>query len=459
MIGYINRNEPNLEVQSIQNSMVPSSQSYQKVNVAPLQLVHSSLPQTQTQIVVQPQSTIPPYPASPINRVQITYPANMGPTALANNLLSMPASHHIYASQGPIIAGSMIQQSPSQLQSAPQNIFKGSYIYNNNIPMNSSSTHSTSSATIYEPNSNQNSNKLSRVLPPINSNGSPAVYTSRTNTNSDVSSVNSGSSTFNVKSISTSTPNDNIQVVPKYSITSQGSVGSCLDGASIAGTPVSSTPLFSTNQSYTTSRASSNQMSAQTSITSIPQESIQPPIIPTIKNVYEASCVPATIVIANQNELDLQNQRRHSVSLAGITNTPDTAPKAVSQYAVPQSVSHGDLRTLVHPDTNNHSRSSSNSPPIIDSIIAGERINERGQLVGKSGKLLRNTKRAAQNRCAQKAFRIRREKYIRDLEEKAKRFDQILQENEMLKKTVRFLKEEKGQLVETHPVEQEVESC
>ncbi|AMD22535.1 HHL235Cp [Eremothecium sinecaudum] len=58
----------------------------------------------------------------------------------------------------------------------------------------------------------------------------------------------------------------------------------------------------------------------------------------------------------------------------------------------------------------------------------GEHINSHGQLIGRSGKPLRNTKRAAQNRNAQKAFRQRREKYIKDLETKAKHYDELTQE-------------------------------
>ncbi|BFZ61345.1 hypothetical protein YB2330_002410 [Saitoella coloradoensis] len=50
-----------------------------------------------------------------------------------------------------------------------------------------------------------------------------------------------------------------------------------------------------------------------------------------------------------------------------------------------------------------------------------------------------NTKRAAQNRAAQKAFRVRREKYVRDLESKASEF-------EALKERVRELEEENRRL-------------
>ncbi|CAI4058671.1 hypothetical protein SKDZ_04G4630 [Saccharomyces kudriavzevii ZP591] len=55
------------------------------------------------------------------------------------------------------------------------------------------------------------------------------------------------------------------------------------------------------------------------------------------------------------------------------------------------------------------------------------------QQVGGSGKALRNTRRAAQNRTAQKAFRQRKEKYIKNLEQKSKIFDDLLAENNYFK--------------------------
>ncbi|CAI2020423.1 hypothetical protein SEUBUCD646_0H00850 [Saccharomyces eubayanus] len=70
----------------------------------------------------------------------------------------------------------------------------------------------------------------------------------------------------------------------------------------------------------------------------------------------------------------------------------------------------------------------------------GEKYNLDGQLIGKTGKPLRNTKRAAQNRSAQKAFRHRREKYIKNLEEKSKIFDGLVKENDELKKIIDLLK-------------------
>ncbi|SCU81864.1 LANO_0B04412g1_1 [Lachancea nothofagi CBS 11611] len=81
----------------------------------------------------------------------------------------------------------------------------------------------------------------------------------------------------------------------------------------------------------------------------------------------------------------------------------------------------------------------------------GEHVDTVGQLIGKSGKPLRNTKRAAQNRSAQKAFRQRRERYIKDLETKAKEFDRLdaqvaalSQENDSLKRYVLDLEQRLG---------------
>lgn len=77
-------------------------------------------------------------------------------------------------------------------------------------------------------------------------------------------------------------------------------------------------------------------------------------------------------------------------------------------------------------------------------INKGERYNEFGQLVGKSGKLLRDTKRASQNRSAQKAFRVRREKYIKGLEVKSQMYDKLVEENLRLQIVIEDLKRGKG---------------
>lgn len=48
-------------------------------------------------------------------------------------------------------------------------------------------------------------------------------------------------------------------------------------------------------------------------------------------------------------------------------------------------------------------------------------------------KSVKDSKRAEQNRTAQKAFRIRKEKYVKNLEEKSKMFDQLFLENRYLR--------------------------
>jgi len=59
--------------------------------------------------------------------------------------------------------------------------------------------------------------------------------------------------------------------------------------------------------------------------------------------------------------------------------------------------------------------------------------------LSRNGRPLTNTKRAAQNRSAQRAFRQRKEVYIKDLEEKVKEVD-------ALKNTIETLKQENMQL-------------
>lgn len=83
--------------------------------------------------------------------------------------------------------------------------------------------------------------------------------------------------------------------------------------------------------------------------------------------------------------------------------------------------------------------------PTITMINDGERLNTEGELIGKSRKALRNTKRAAQNRNAQRAFRQRREKYIKDLEFKARDYNRIAAELETYKAENRMLKFQLGQ--------------
>lgn len=69
---------------------------------------------------------------------------------------------------------------------------------------------------------------------------------------------------------------------------------------------------------------------------------------------------------------------------------------------------------------------------------------------GSSGKTLRNTRRAAQNRTAQKAFRQRKEKYIKTLEQKSKIFDDLLAENNYFKSLNDTLRNDNNILISQH---------
>ncbi|SCU93083.1 LADA_0G01244g1_1 [Lachancea dasiensis] len=95
--------------------------------------------------------------------------------------------------------------------------------------------------------------------------------------------------------------------------------------------------------------------------------------------------------------------------------------------------------------------------PIPSSATSSSNPSESSQpenadlMLSRTGKPLRNTKRAAQNRNAQKAFRQRRERYIKDLEVKSKEFDRLdaqvaalSQENETLKNYVLELEQRFG---------------
>lgn len=66
-------------------------------------------------------------------------------------------------------------------------------------------------------------------------------------------------------------------------------------------------------------------------------------------------------------------------------------------------------------------------------------VSDDSNPLSRNGRALNNTKRAAQNRMAQRAFRQRKEVYIKELEEKAK-------ENDGLKQTIEALKSENMQL-------------
>jgi len=62
-----------------------------------------------------------------------------------------------------------------------------------------------------------------------------------------------------------------------------------------------------------------------------------------------------------------------------------------------------------------------------------ERKRKRGE------RTLKNTKRAEQNRAAQRAFRERRDAYVRDLEKKAKQLEEVVEEKNRLKDRISHL--------------------
>ena len=134
------------------------------------------------------------------------------------------------------------------------------------------------------------------------------------------------------------------------------------------------------------------------------------------------------------------NSRRHSVSLA-VLDDPLQSIKQQQHNTINAiiKVENKDLSVpLVQIKSENDL---DNELPKNNSLLhnVGERYNDKGELIGRSGKILRDTKRAAQNRCAQKAFRIRREKYIKNLEIKSKEFDGIVSENNQLKLKIQEL--------------------
>ncbi|SCU80891.1 LAMI_0B04060g1_1 [Lachancea mirantina] len=124
-------------------------------------------------------------------------------------------------------------------------------------------------------------------------------------------------------------------------------------------------------------------------------------------------------------------------------NRPTGLP-AVSGLPLPEAAGIPDSGSVKH------------DPEPDQGSADGEHVNMHGVLIGKSGKPLRNTKRAAQNRTAQKAFRQRRERYIKELETKAKEYDRLEQEvsvlgqeNQSLKQYVLELEQRLG--VRHHP--------
>lgn len=90
------------------------------------------------------------------------------------------------------------------------------------------------------------------------------------------------------------------------------------------------------------------------------------------------------------------------------------------------------------------------NPGDNNTTLAESATDKDVQLIGSSGKTLRNTRRAAQNRTAQKAFRQRKEKYIKNLEQKSKIFDDLLAENNYFKSLNDSLRNDNNILIAQH---------
>lgn len=138
------------------------------------------------------------------------------------------------------------------------------------------------------------------------------------------------------------------------------------------------------------------------------------------------------------------NSRRHSVSLAVLDDPLQSTRQHHLNNSIGGAIIKDENQNLIVPLVQIKSEDDGMDdqlPKEDNSKIhnVGERYNDKGELIGRSGKILRDTKRAAQNRCAQKAFRIRREKYIKNLEIKSKEFDGIVSENNRLKLKIQEL--------------------
>lgn len=89
-------------------------------------------------------------------------------------------------------------------------------------------------------------------------------------------------------------------------------------------------------------------------------------------------------------------------------------------------------RNVIAPESMNHESSSDDGGVDGNNGNSHSDENESMYLSKKGTRRLRDSKRAVQNRNAQKAFRQRKEKYVRLLENKALKYDELMQENVML---------------------------
>lgn len=470
MIRYINNNNT-LNQEQQQQQLIPQQTTTTTTlkNIQTLshptmnyQLPDMTQQQVQAQVQVQQvplqQQIISQYAIPTVTNIPISYQQTaMGPTALTNKLLSMIPSQ-ISQSQLTIPATSIIQQHSQDLTNNnitttanTNNIFKKSYIYNNNIPVDANVT---TPSTPYNSISYQD-NKIGRILPPPNTAPINSYYTSRSNTSSIITTkgnpISQATSRCSSNSLNGLRSFSNVNYGQKTSL-SQSTISS--ESSSHNNSLYAPQPLINNN---TSSSVLPNTYPMILSTTPISyNQTTNSSVITTLKDVHTTSCnqcSPCTSVndIPDHSSSIIDNQdtqRRHSITLAGLNVKEENQNDILISSNKNQRNSHTDLSSLARENADiltGNANSTTVSPfgKITKPCNEGERYNNKGQLIGKSGKLLRDTKRAAQNRYAQKAFRLRREKYIKDLEEKAKRYDEIIEENDRLKKMVELLERQR----------------
>ncbi|CAL9737760.1 hypothetical protein MOSE0_M07646 [Monosporozyma servazzii] len=331
----------------------------------------------------------------------------IGPTTVDSNHLGMIPPTQIYQNQ------ILTQVCPVVAQ--PQDLFKTSYIYNKNIPLDNTFCNVT---TPYNYISNQN--RLSRVLPPPETSRVNSFYRSNSNINSGLSSISSNNSICSTRSDSTLIEHP-IPFQHKYSTTSLNSVSYAIEA-----------PIFN-------SETKINNNNNQTFITSLtPPRTVTP--IGNMTPMSFASTASSPVTGQCNKLLEQQGQRRHSISTTHPANNEENIEnKALDNHHIYQKNLQPNPTSINNINTNNKITKPSASKGNHD---------YEGKLIGSSGKPLKDTKRAAQNRCAQKAFRLRNKRYIEELKEKAKNFDKIMEENEKLKKTIELLKQDKNLILE-----------
>lgn len=151
--------------------------------------------------------------------------------------------------------------------------------------------------------------------------------------------------------------------------------------------------------------------------------STQPPTLPLPQIVYQVTS-PQQRQQTQQQTQQTQQQQQQQQQQTQQQQQQQEHHHRHHQQSTPQALPQQLAFVGAAPSAAAAAETGDRSPLVNE----GEHVDSHGQLIGKSGKPLRNTKRAAQNRNAQKAFRQRRERYIKDLENKAKDYDRMASE-------------------------------